>query len=225
MLEMRQSESDCDVAGSNPRMVGAEEGTMTRAAIGSIAGSSAPRADNRPNMRNIRRTKMISKKEIEAYAVQMAAPGFEGSRASVEKLIGHLDEDDFYAVCSRCSQISRERGNEEDAGPVTLTEQEIEALGSQLADDWSRGEWHTEATATAGLHGANLDAVLTRAQDISFDRNAPEQIDSTESLLRLAHATGCPESEAIIPWLQERDQIEQVEGGWRFKAAKPRAVT
>jgi hypothetical protein len=195
---------------------------MTRAAIGSIAGSSALRDDNRPNMRNIRRTKMISKKEIEAYAVQMAAPGFEGSRASVEKLIGHLDEDDWYAVCSRCFQISRERDNEEDGGPVTITEQEIEARGSQLADEWSRGEWLTEATA--GLHGANLDAVLTRAQDISFDRNALELLDSAESLLRLAHATGCPEGEPIIPWLQERDQIEQVEGGWRFKAAKPRAA-
>jgi hypothetical protein len=49
-----------------------------------------------------------TQQELEAYAVQMAAPGFEGSRASVKKLIGHLDEDDCYAVCSRCLQISRE---------------------------------------------------------------------------------------------------------------------
>jgi hypothetical protein len=114
-------------------------------------------------------------------------------------------------------------GNEEDTEPVTLTEQEIEALGSQLADDWSRGECDTEATT--GLHGANLDAVLTRAQDISLDRNAPELIDSGESLLRLAHATGCPDGEPIIPWLQERGLVEQVDdGGWRFKTPAPRSA-
>ncbi|MET4276481.1 MULTISPECIES: hypothetical protein [unclassified Bradyrhizobium] len=107
--------------------------------------------------------------------------------------------------------------------PVTLTEQEIETLGSQLADDWSKDEWDTEATP--GLHGANLDAVLTRAQDISFDRDALKLADGWESLLRLAQATGCPDGEPVIPWLQERDLIEHDDSGWRFKTAKPGAVT
>jgi hypothetical protein len=173
---------------------------------------------------------MIPQQEIEAYAVQMAAPGFEGSRASVEKLIGHLDEDDQHAVCSRCLQISSERGNEEDAGPITLTEQEIEALGSQLADDWSRGEWDSEVTT--GLDDANFNAVLIRAEDIQFDRTVAKGgaealnslIRGAEALTRLAHATGCPDDEPVLPWLQEHSCAEEDDGGFRFKMPGLRAV-
>jgi hypothetical protein len=105
---------------------------------------------------------------------------------------------------------------------VTLTETEIETLGSQQADAWSKDEWQTEETDQ--LYDANLDAVLTRAEAIAFDRNATEHLDSVESLLHLAHATGCPESEPIVPWLQERGLTEEVDGGWRFKSPKPGVV-
>jgi hypothetical protein len=112
-----------------------------------------------------------------------------------------------------------------------ITEADIEALGNQLADLWAadNDENSTSAESFAlieHLEGDDLDDVLTRAQDISLVRNAPELIDSTESLMRLAHATGCPDDEAVIPWLQERGLIEEVDGGgFRFKATKPGVVT
>jgi hypothetical protein len=106
-----------------------------------------------------------------------------------------------------------------------ITPEEIETLGRKLADLWVADD-----TAAAKLdlidhlEGDDLDAVLNRAQDISFDRNMEgDGVDegTSESLTRLARATGCPLSEPIIPWLQERGLVEKVEDGWRFKKAKP----
>ncbi|HMF67604.1 MAG TPA: hypothetical protein VK602_08345 [Phyllobacterium sp.] len=43
--------------------------------------------------------------------------------------------------------------------------------------------------------------------------------------MRLARAAACPDGEPIIPWLQERGLIEQVDdGGWRFKTPAPRTA-
>ena len=44
---------------------------------------------------------------------------------------------------------------------------------------------------------------------------------SLENLLRLARATGMPDGEKPIPWLQERGLVEKVGDGWRVKTAGP----
>jgi hypothetical protein len=53
---------------------------------------------------------MITAQQIEAFAVQIAEPGFEVSKASIEQLIGHLADAEFKAVMARAAEISRERG-------------------------------------------------------------------------------------------------------------------
>jgi hypothetical protein len=110
-----------------------------------------------------------------------------------------------------------------------ITEQEIESLGQQLADLWVASDTHAARLDLIDhLEGDDLDAVLTRAQDISFDRSlVGDSIDedTSESLTRLARATGCPLREPIIPWLQERGLVEKVDGGFRFKTARPGEVT
>jgi hypothetical protein len=107
----------------------------------------------------------MTEQEIEAFAMQIAEPGFEVSKASIEPLIGHLGASEFRTVLRRAAEISRERG-----------------------------------------------------------RAAYAEADSLESLRRLGKAAGCPDGEPIIPWLQERGLIEEVDGGWRFKTAKPGAA-
>ena len=69
-------------------------------------------------------------------------------------------------------------------------------------------------------------AVMDRAAEIARERgNAMKsEANAVEALVRLAQATGMPEGGMPIPWLQERSLIEEVEGGWRFKAAKPGMV-
>jgi hypothetical protein len=105
-----------------------------------------------------------------------------------------------------------------------ITEQEIEALGQQLADLWVANDTHAaKLDLIDHLEGDDLDAVLTRAQDIFFFFDRIDE-GTSESLTRLARATGCPLSKPIIPWLQERGLIEKVEDGWRFKTAKPGEV-
>ena len=166
---------------------------------------------------------MITQSEIEALAAQMAEPCFACTQRSIQRLIGHLDEEDFYAVLRRGGEISRDQtADAADADPVTLAEAEIEMLGNQLADDWSKDKEMSELTA--GLYGANLDAVLNRAELISFRRSGAYLADSAETLLSLARATSCPDDVAIIPWLQKRGLVEEVDGGWRFKKPKPGSI-
>ena len=103
-----------------------------------------------------------------------------------------------------------------------ITETEIEALGRYLADLWVADDTHALDLIDIPVSD-DLDAVYLRARDILFDRRVGEGIDegTSKSLTRLARATGCPLTEPIIPWLQERGLIENVEGGWRFKTAEP----
>jgi len=103
-----------------------------------------------------------------------------------------------------------------------ITEEYIEALATKLADP---GEEMWKSGLTDHLDDDDADAVHERANLISIQRSWAGHTDSLESLIRLAHATGCPDGEPVIPWLQQRDLIEEVDGGWRFKAAKPGAVT
>jgi hypothetical protein len=106
-----------------------------------------------------------------------------------------------------------------------ITPAEIETLGRKLADLWVADDTHAARLDEFDhLEGDDLDAVLTRAQDISFDRSlVGDGIDevTSESLTRLARATGCPLSEPIIPWLQQHGLLEEVDGVLRFKPAKP----
>src|SRR6266704_3017457 len=108
-----------------------------------------------------------------------------------------------------------------------ISEQEIESLGSQLADFGDGDGSSADSFALiAHLDDADFDAVLTRADDIRFDRNLADYLDSAESLMRLAHATGCPDDMPIFPWLKDRGLAEEVdEGGFRFKKAKPGIIT
>ena len=107
-----------------------------------------------------------------------------------------------------------------------ITEQEIEAYAAQIAEadfDMAR-----DAENLIGhLYGDDLVAVMRRASEISREmaRRFCAEADSLESLERLAKATGCPEEEPIIPWLQARGLVEKVDGGFRFKTAKPGAAT
>jgi len=61
---------------------------------------------------------MITEAEIETYAEQIAAPGF--ATASIEPLIGHLDDADFGMVLKRASGISRARGRAADTAADSL---------------------------------------------------------------------------------------------------------
>jgi hypothetical protein len=108
-----------------------------------------------------------------------------------------------------------------------ITEAEIEALGKQLADLGMASDTHAVSLDLIDhLEGDDLDAVLDRAALISIvDGNRTDE-DTTERLTRLARATGCPLDEPIIPWLQERGLVEQLDdGGFRSKTAKPGAAT
>jgi hypothetical protein len=107
---------------------------------------------------------MISQTEIETYAVQIAEPGFEVSKANIDRLVGHLDPADYKAVAERSMQIAKEVG------------------GAYLA----------EARAL-------------------------------ENLQRLAQATGMPEGDMAIPWLQVRGLIKEVDGRWFFKKPGPKS--
>jgi hypothetical protein len=50
---------------------------------------------------------MLSKDHLEFYAEQVAQPEFD-VRASAEKLLGHLHDDDVVAVLERAAAIARE---------------------------------------------------------------------------------------------------------------------
>ncbi|WMT79499.1 hypothetical protein [Bradyrhizobium sp. Ash2021] len=106
-----------------------------------------------------------------------------------------------------------------------LNPTEIEAYAVQMADpdfDLSSIE-----TLIGHLPEREFEAVFDRAAEISreYGKAALSEADTLAAMNRLAHATGCPHGEPVIPWLQERGLIEQVDDGWRFKTAKPGAVT
>jgi hypothetical protein len=106
---------------------------------------------------------------------------------------------------------------------MTITEAEIETLGRYLADNWVADDTGAARLDRIDhLEGDDLDAVLDRAALISIvDGNRTDE-DTSERLTRLARATGCPLDEPIIPWLQERGLVEQLDdGSFRFKTAKP----
>ena len=117
-----------------------------------------------------------------------------------------------------------------------ITETEIRVLATKLADldgvddDGSSAEGFA---LIAHLDEADFDAVLNLTDDIRFDRNIAEGsaeaisdlINGTEALVRLAHATGCPDDEAILPWLQEHACAEEGDDGeFRFKMPAPRSA-
>jgi hypothetical protein len=119
-----------------------------------------------------------------------------------------------------------------------INEKEIEALATKLAD---LGDGVDDGSSAEGfaliahLENDDLDAVLSRAEDILFDRNLADHFDSAaslmprlvhgeESLMRLLHATGCPDDKPMLPWLEERGVAVRVADGWRFKLPKPGAV-
>ena len=105
---------------------------------------------------------------------------------------------------------------------ISLTE--IETFAVQIADP------DFDPLSIEKLIGhlgeAEFEAVIDRAVEISRGHSeaALSEADKLASLNQLAHAAGCPKGEPVIPWLQERGLIEQVDGGWHFKPAKPGAV-
>jgi hypothetical protein len=68
--------------------------------------------------------------------------------------------------------------------------------------------------------------VLNRAEDISreWGNAAMVEADTLKMLNRLPRAAGCPKGQPVIPWLQERGLVEEIDGGWRFAAAKPDVI-
>jgi hypothetical protein len=106
-----------------------------------------------------------------------------------------------------------------------ITEQEIESLGQKLAD---LGDWSKDGGLLDHLDEHDTDLVLARAEIIAITRgnDGAALADSVESLIRLGKAAGCPDNEPMIPWLQERGLVEEVDGGgFRFRMAKPGAAT
>jgi hypothetical protein len=117
-----------------------------------------------------------------------------------------------------------------------ITQTEIEMLSTKLADldgvD-DDGAFAEGFALIAHLDEADFDAVLSLTEDIRFDRNIAEGsaealnglISGAEALVRLAHATGCPDDEPILPWLQEHACAEEGDDGeFRFKMPAPRVV-
>src|SRR5438445_13622695 len=110
-----------------------------------------------------------------------------------------------------------------------ISPQEIEALAVKHVD--LEGEDDAKAfSVIEHLDGDDFDAVLTCAEGIRFDRNMAEGdpetlIRGAEALVRLANATGCPDGEPIVPWLQEHGcAVEGDDGELRFKMPGPGAV-
>jgi len=102
-----------------------------------------------------------------------------------------------------------------------LTAQEIEELAVQIS--------HADCSAArleelmGHLDDADSEAVLFRVE--AFARGEGDygvaMADAIESLLRLAHAAGCPEGEPPLPWLEARGlAFKSEEGGWTFKTPK-----
>jgi hypothetical protein len=110
---------------------------------------------------------------------------------------------------------------------MILTEAEIEAFAVQIAEpDFEIS--HAALDPLIGhLDPADFDAVMDRAQEIARAQGkaALAEAATLENLQRLAHASGMPDGGSPFPWLLERGLIEETDDGWRFKTAKPGAVT
>jgi hypothetical protein len=104
-----------------------------------------------------------------------------------------------------------------------ITETEIETFAAQIAEPGFEVSKANLDGLIGHLDHAESKAVLSRAAEISRERGraAHAVADSIENLDRLGKAAGCPDGEPMIPWLQERGLIEEVDGGFRFKTAKP----
>jgi hypothetical protein len=109
-----------------------------------------------------------------------------------------------------------------------ITPDEFASLMLTLSDpDFEPTEENLNA-AIGHLHGDDELLLLAVVGEIHEARIVEMKIDAErwKRLQRLAAAAGCPKDVKVLPWLQERGLVEQVEGGgWRIKAAKPRAVT
>jgi hypothetical protein len=108
-----------------------------------------------------------------------------------------------------------------------ITEIEIETYALQIAEPaFGKISDATLAPLIGHLDPADFEAVLERAAEIAHQRGdaALAEADALENLHRLARAAGMPDGGKPIPWLQERGLIEEVDGGWCFKAAGPDIV-
>jgi hypothetical protein len=98
---------------------------------------------------------------------------------------------------------------------------EIEAFAVQIAEP--SFQIASIEPLIGHLDPADFGSVLRRAEQIARQHGEAylAEASTLENLDRLAQAAGCPDSEPVIPWLEERGLIEMVEVGWRFKVAKP----
>jgi hypothetical protein len=102
-----------------------------------------------------------------------------------------------------------------------ISPSEIEAFTVQIAEP---GFETARIEALIGhLAEAEFKAVMHRAAAIAraYGKAAFAEADALENLSRLAHAAGMPDGGNPFQWLQERDLVEEVDGGYRFKTAKP----
>lgn len=85
-----------------------------------------------------------------------------------------------------------------------MTSEQIEHIAVKIAEPDCN--WRA---LVADLSDADLDAVLTRAEEISGKMAASAQAEAEElaELTRLARAAGCPAGIPVIPWLEERGLI------------------
>jgi hypothetical protein len=106
-----------------------------------------------------------------------------------------------------------------------ISKSEIETYAGQIAEP----DFETASIEPliGHLGDAEFEAVMDRAAEISSERGlaAHAEADALRSVVRLAKATGIRAGGKPVPWLQERGLIEEVDGGFRFKTAKPGAVT
>ena len=105
---------------------------------------------------------------------------------------------------------------------VTLTRDEIEHYAQRMAHvDF---DTRRDGKALIGhLYGANVMAVLKRANDIRAENLALAEVDleTWRIFKRLMDAAGCPADAPVLPWLMERGLAGKVDGRWWFKKPGP----
>jgi hypothetical protein len=106
-----------------------------------------------------------------------------------------------------------------------ITETEIEAFAIKIAVPDFRVS--NIGRLIGHLDPADFNLVLEHAAQLARQRGEANLVeaDALENLMRVAHATGMPAGGKPIPWLRDRGLIEEADGVWRFKVAKPGAVT
>jgi len=106
---------------------------------------------------------------------------------------------------------------------MSITPLEIEAYAVKMAEPSFEVSEASIGALIGHLDPDDLNAVLDRSAEIAREHGEAAYVEAhvLESLQRLAHAAGCPSGIPVIPWLQERGLIEDVDGGWRFKAPLP----